>query len=240
MSVPLLATKLYIPQPRPNVVLRSRLIAQLNEGRTLGRKLTLISAPAGFGKTTLVSEWISALTPSPSLQESGAGVRAAWLSLDEEDSDLSRFLTYLVTAMQTIMPQLGAGVLAALQSSSPPDSKALITTLLNELTTSSARFILVLDDYHTLDSRSIDEALAFLIDHLPPQVQLVITTREDPQLPLARLRARGQLTELRAADLRFTATEAAEFLTTRWASASRRTISPRWKRAPKAGSPVCN
>ena len=208
MSAPILATKLFVPSPQPNDVPRPRLIARLNEGLSGGRKLTLISAPAGFGKTTLISEWIAAL-PSQAVP-SGQG-RIAWLSLDEDDSDLARFLTYLIVAVQTIVPQFGEGILAALQSPQPP-TDALLTTLLNGLATLPDRFIFVLDDYHALDSAPIDEALTFLIDHLPPQMHLVIATREDPLLPLARLRARGQLTELRAAELRFTPTEAAEFL----------------------------
>jgi LuxR family maltose regulon positive regulatory protein len=134
-----------------------------------------------------------------------------WLSLDEGDSDPTRFLAYLIAALQTIVPDFGQGVLAALQAAQPPVD-ALLTSLLNELAALPDRLIFVLDDYHTLDCKPIDEALTFLLDHLPPQLQLVITTREDPQLPLARLRARGQLTELRAADLRFTASEAADFL----------------------------
>ncbi len=203
MSAPVLATKLYIPPPRPDTVPRPRLIDRLNEGRHRTLRVALISAPAGFGKTTLVSEWIATLPPD--------SVRIAWLSLDEADSDLARFLLYFVTAVQTIAPGFGQGILAALQSSQPP-TDALLTTLLNELAAIPDRFVLVLDDYHTLDSKPIDEALTFLLDHLPPHMQLVITTREDPQLPLARLRVRGQLTELRAADLRFTPTEAAEFL----------------------------
>jgi LuxR family transcriptional regulator, maltose regulon positive regulatory protein len=217
MSAPVLATKLYIPSPRPNAVPRPRLIARLNEGLHAGRKLALISAPAGFGKTTLVSEWIAALppvtagtAPAPTASPNRRG-EVAWLSLDESDSDLSRFLNYLVAAVQTIAPDFGQGLLAALQSSQPP-TDALLTTLLNELAAIPDRFVLILDDYHMLDCRPIDETLTYLIDHLPPRMQLVITTREDPQLPLARLRVRGQLTELRATDLRFTPVEAAEFL----------------------------
>ena len=198
MSAPILATKLYAPPLRPSVVQRTRLIARLNEGR----KLSLISAPAGFGKTTLVSEWIATLT--------GSGVRVAWLSLDEGDNDLARFLVYFVSAVQTIAPTCGENVLNMLQPMQP--TEVVLTTLLNELAAIPERFILVLDDYHTLDCQPIDDALTFLIDHLPSHMQLVITTREDPQLPLARLRARGQLTELRAADLRFTSGEAADFL----------------------------
>ena len=201
MSEPLLLTKLYIPPPRPKVVLRPRLNERLNEGLLASRKLTLISASAGFGKTTLVSEWVA-----------GCGQPVAWLSLDEGDNDPTRFLTYLVAALQTIAPKIGVGVLSALQSPQPPPSEVILTTLLNEITTLPDHFILVLDDYHVIDSKPVDEALTFLLEHLPPQMHLVITTREDPHMPLARLRARGQLTELRAADLRFTPSEATDFL----------------------------
>jgi LuxR family maltose regulon positive regulatory protein len=212
MPTPLLATKLYIPPPRPNIVLRPRLIERLNEGLSSGRKLTLISAPAGFGKTTLVSEWIAS-----------CGKPVAWLSLDEGDNDITQFLTYLIAALQTIMANIGEGVLGVLQSPQPPPIESILTALINEIATipdnpstlplaAGQRFIFVLDDYHIIDSKPIDNALAFLLEHLPPQMHIVITTREDPQFPLARLRARGQLTELRAADLRFTPSEAAEFL----------------------------
>ena len=135
----------------------------------------------------------------------------AWLSLDAGDNDPARFLAYLVAALQTIFAGIGAGVLAALESPQPPPIESILTALLNEITT-IPDFILVLDDYHLVEAIPVDQALAFLLDHLPPQMHLVIATREDPHLPLARLRARGQLTELRAADLRFTPSEAAEFL----------------------------
>lgn len=211
MSTPILATKLYIPPPRPKVVLRSHLIERLNAGlrqnQGFGHKLTLISAPAGFGKTTLVSEWIADCQRP-----------IAWLSLDEGDNDPARLLTYLVVALQTMMRQqspainIGESVLAALQSPQPPATESVLTTLLNEITTLPNNFILVLDDYHVVDAKPVDAALAFLIQHLPPQMHLVIATREDPNLPLARLRVQGQLTELRATDLRFTTAEAAAFL----------------------------
>src|SRR5688572_13634281 len=201
MSIPILPTKLYIPPPRPKVVSRPRLLAQLDEGTLSGRKLTLISAPAGFGKTTLVSEWVT-----------GFGQPAAWLSLDEGDNDSTRFLTYLITALQTIAPHIGEGMLGVLQSPLPPPTETILTTLLNEITAIEDNFVLVLDDYHVIDSKPVDNALTFLIEHLPPQMHLTVTTREDPQLPLARLRVRNQLTELRAASSRFTPDEAAEFL----------------------------
>src|SRR6266581_2873213 len=199
MPTPILATKLYLPRLRPNVVSRPRLLERLNEG--LHRNLTLISAPAGFGKTTLVSEWVE-----------GIERPTAWLSLDEGENDPARFLAYLVAALQTITANIGEGVLGMLQSSQPPPTEAILTALLNEITTLPDHFVLVLDDYHVLDAKPVDIALTYLVEHLPPQMHLVIATREDPQLPLARLRARSHLTELRAADLRFTASEAAAFL----------------------------
>ena len=201
MAAPILVTKLYVPPPSPKVVPRPRLIQRLDEGPAAGRKLILVSAPAGFGKTTLVSEWAA-----------GCGRPVAWLSLDEADSDPARFLTYLVTALQTVAADVGAGATAALQSPQPPAVESILTTLLNEIAAMPERFILVLDDYHLIDSEPIDQAVAFLLEHLPPPMHLAIATREDPPLPLARLRARGQLIELRAADLQFTVAEAAEFL----------------------------
>jgi len=214
----LLMTKLDIPPARPDVVARPRLIEQLNVG--LRRKLTLVSAPAGFGKTTLLSEWIhSSLLPTPCF---------AWLSLDEDDNDPIRFLSYLVAALQTlalkcspnmsrgqvegIEADIATGVLGALQSPQPPPVEDILTVLINEIAALPDRIVLVLDDYHLIEAEPIHDALTFLLDHLPPQMHLVIATREDPPLPLARLRARGQLTELRATDLRFTPSEAAEFL----------------------------
>ena len=199
MPEPILATKLFVPPPRSKVVLRPRLIEKLND--SLIGKLTLVSAPAGFGKSTLVSEWVA-----------GSDRKAAWLSLDEGDSDLIRFLTYLVAALQTIEANIGEGASNALQSPQPPPIEAILTALINEITTIPDNFILVLDDYHLIDSAAVDQVLTFLLEHLPPQMHLVIASREDPNLPLARYRARGHLTELRAADLRFTPSEAAEFL----------------------------
>ena len=199
MPTLILATKLYIPPLRPKVVSRPRLLERLNEG--LHRNLILIAAPAGFGKTTLVSEWVL-----------GCQRPTAWLSLDEGDNDPTRFLTYLVAALQTIAATLGEGMLGVLQSPQPPPTASILMALLNEITTISDHFVLVLDDYHVLDAKPIDQALTFLLDHLPPKMHLVIATREDPPLPLARLRVGGHLTELRVTDLRFTLSEAAEFL----------------------------
>ena len=204
MPASLLLTKLYIPPSRSNIVLRPHLIERLTAG--MHGKLTLISAPAGFGKTTLVCEWVAACDQ-----------KVAWLSLDEGDKDLNRFLTYVVAALQTLPSntsgeKIGAGGLAALQSLQPPPIELILIALLNEISAIPDNFIFVLDDYHLIDSRPIDQALTFLLEHLPPRMHLVITTREDPHLPLARLRSRGQLTELRAADLRFSPSEAADFL----------------------------
>jgi len=204
MSTPILATKLYIPPPRPKAVLRPRLIAQLNEG--LHRKLTLIAAPAGFGKTTLLSEW-RVLCGRP----------VAWLSLDEADNEPIRFLSYIVAALQTVAPSIGAGLVAVLESPQPPPTAVILTALLNDITTLPDQFVLVLDDYHVVEAGgplgAVDQVLNYLVEHLPSQMHLVIATREDPPLPLARLRARDHLTELRATDLRVTSAEAATFLT---------------------------
>jgi LuxR family transcriptional regulator, maltose regulon positive regulatory protein len=220
MPAPILATKLYIPPPRPGIISRPHLIERLNEGLAMGRKLTLISASAGFGKTTLVSEWVADLTPNPSPGGRGEFVRVAWLSLDEGDNDPTRFLRYFIAALQTltlseaegIRANIGAGVLSVLQSPQPLATESILTALLNEINALLDNFVFVLDDYHVIDSKPVDNVLTFLLEHLPPQMHLVITTREDPHLALPRLRARGQLTELRAADLRFTPAEAAEFL----------------------------
>jgi LuxR family maltose regulon positive regulatory protein len=211
MTTALLSTKLYIPPVRPELVSRPRLIERLNAG--LHRKLTLISAPAGFGKTTLLSEWAG-----------GCGRPIAWVSLDRGDNDPTRFWTYFIAALQTIQADVaeaavGEAALAMLQSpggagaSTPPPIEAILTALINEITERLAAFVLVLDDYHLLiKAQPIHDALGFLLDHLPPQMHLVIATRADPPLPIARLRGRGQVTELRLTDLRFTPDEAAEFL----------------------------
>lgn len=199
MSTPILDTKLYKPLPQPRVVIRPRLIERLNEGSR--RRLTLISAPAGSGKTTLVSEW-AASCERP----------VAWLSLDKGDNDPTRFLAHLVAALQTIATHIGEGVSGLLRSPQPPPTESILTGLLNDIATVPEDFALVLDDYHAVDAGPVNDALAFLLDHPPPRMQLVLATREDPQLPVARARVRGQLTELRVADLRFTPSEAAEFL----------------------------
>ena len=197
MLNPLLATKLFIPPARSNRVPRPRLIDQLN----IWRPMALISAPAGFGKTTLLSDWI------PQSQHC-----VTWLSLDEDDNDPIRFWVYVVASLQKLRADLGEDALALLQSAHPPHVTAILSTLINELSAFPENFSIVLDDYHLIKTQPIHEALTFLLNHLPPQMHVILTTRADPPLPIARLRARNQLTELRANDLRFTPDESAVFL----------------------------
>jgi LuxR family maltose regulon positive regulatory protein len=199
---PLLLTKLSVPFVRPSLVARPGLSEKLDEG--LGRKLTLLSAPAGFGKTTLLSTWIG--------EFSNDGRPIAWLSLDSGDNDPARFWRYFVTAIDQLKPGSGQTALALLGSPQAPPINAILTIVLNELGDLRAETVLVLDDYHLIETRAIHETLTFLIEHLPPRFHLVIATRADPPLPLSRLRARGESNELRAADLRFTSEEAAMFL----------------------------
>jgi len=197
---PLIRTKLYIPTSRQRLVSRPRLIEKINQG--VAQKLILISAPAGFGKTTLVNEWLTK-----------SGKRAAWLSLDERDGDLNRFLEYFIAALQPVSEGYGRTSLCLVQSPKPPSIESILTTLINEIAAIPDELIIVLDDYHLLDSQPVDHALTFLLEHLPPQAHILITTREDPNLPLTQMRAKGQLTEVRAAHLRFTPAETSEFLT---------------------------
>ena len=218
----LLTTKLFPPPVRPNLIPRPRLVQRLEAG--IQGKLTLVAAAAGCGKTTLLSEWIGAgtegrgprtdsLSSSLSPQSSVLSTRAAWVSLDSGDSDPVRFWSHVLAGLDRLCPGVGASALAALQSPQPPPTTVLLTNLLNTLDTLSSNAVLVLDDYHLITTQSIHDALVFLLDHLPPQLHLVLASRTDPPLPLALLRARGELTELRAADLRFTVDEATEFLT---------------------------
>ncbi|UCH58366.1 MAG: hypothetical protein JSV61_09090, partial [Anaerolineales bacterium] len=156
---PLLSTKLYIPPTRPELVPRQRLIERLNE--SLDCKLTLISAPAGFGKTTLVSEWVT-----------GCECPTAWLSLDEDDNDTARFLTYFITALnrvEGIEANMGEGALSMLHSPQPPPVEVVLTSLINDGADIPNRIILVLDDYHVIDAKPVNNALTFLLEHLPPQ-----------------------------------------------------------------------
>jgi len=200
---PLLASKLRAPPPRPHLVHRPRLLHRLDQGQQ--RALTLLSAPAGFGKSTLLADWLST-SPLP----------AAWLSLEPQDNDPVRFLTYLLAALQTPGSPLDSPGLARHYPLPLPPLQATLTLLLNDLQASlngdPTHLVLVLDDYHVITHRSIHDALAFLLEHLPPHLHLVLATREDPPLPLARLRGRDDLLELRAADLRFTPAESATYL----------------------------
>jgi LuxR family transcriptional regulator, maltose regulon positive regulatory protein len=201
MASPLLETKLHVPRRRRGVVARPRLIERLS--RESESKLTVVSAPAGFGKTTLLAEWLAAV--------SAGGGSPAWLSLDKSDNDPALFWAYLIGALQTAVDGVGGPALSLLQSPQPP-IETVLATLLNELGASSNDVVLVLDDYHVIEARDVQDGMAFLLEHLPPQIHLVIAGRADPALPLARLRGRGELVEIRAADLRFTPEEAAAYL----------------------------
>jgi LuxR family maltose regulon positive regulatory protein len=200
-SSTLLATKLLIPVRRPNLVPRPHLIERLDRGLRAGHKLAVVCASPGYGKTTLVTEWLHNVTHP-----------VAWLSLDEQDNDPARFLAYLIAALRQIDASLGANAEALLQSSPPPPPEMVLTSLINDLAALPSPFILALDDYHVIHTAAIHQQHAFLLDHQPPQMHQVIVTREDPPLPISRLRARGQVEELRQDDLRFTLAEAAEFL----------------------------
>ncbi len=197
--MPILATKLYAPAQQSGIVTRDRLDDRLDNA--LYRKLTLVSAPAGFGKTTMIADWARRRRH-----------RIAWLSLDEGDSDLGRFLTYLIAAVRGLVPDAGDAVLPMLEMPQPPPAESALTPLVNDLAAAAFDVVLVLDDYHSIDSRPVEDAVAFLVGHAPPRLHLIIASREDPPLPLARLRARAELNELRAADLRFTAEESTRFL----------------------------
>jgi LuxR family maltose regulon positive regulatory protein len=202
VATPLLETKLHVPRLRRSLVVRPRLVERLSRGAE--SKLTLISAPAGFGKTTVLAEWLAALP--------AGGPSVAWLSLDPDDNEPARFWSYVIAALQTMAPELGAAALALLQAQRPPPIETVLATLVNELSAGSNDIVLVLDDYHVVDAPDVQSGMAFLLDHLPPHLHIVIASRADPALPLARLRARGELAEIRAADLRFTPDEAAAYL----------------------------
>jgi LuxR family maltose regulon positive regulatory protein len=199
---PLLTSKYRMPTQRPDAVRRRRLAKQV-DADTVRRPLTVLSAPAGFGKTTLLTEWLA---------ETATGCSAvAWLSLDRRDNDPVLFWTYVVTAVRAAVPTVGDGALQLLTSSST-SIDAAIAALLNDLEGYDGDLVLALDDYHVIESREVHAAMSFVLEHQPPQLQLILATRIDPPLPLAQLRARGQLDEVRAADLRFTAEEAALYL----------------------------
>jgi LuxR family maltose regulon positive regulatory protein len=186
-------------------VLRPRLSERLDWGTA--PKLVLVSAPAGFGKTTLLTEWLAARPPALA-----DGQLAAWLSLDQGDNDPASFWAYVIAALRTVASGVGEGALALLDAPQPPPIETVLTTLLNDLGAVAGEIMLVLDDYHVIDAREVQEGMAFLLDHLPPRLHVVIASRIDPAFPLARLRARGELAEIRAAELRFTADEAAAYL----------------------------
>jgi len=197
--MPLLQTKIYLPLKQSDIVSRPRLIEALSD--IADRKLTLISAPAGFGKTTAVSGWVR-----------DSDIPACWLSLDSGDNDLHQLLRYMVLSLQQVDQHIGEGVSAALEGSSPPAHDLLLTELINDIAITEDPFILVLDDYHVIESQEVHDAIDYLLDHMPPLMHLTITTRVDPPLSLSRLRAQGQLVELRSAELRFTMKETTAFL----------------------------
>ncbi|MCB0124594.1 MAG: hypothetical protein KDE58_20205 [Caldilineaceae bacterium] len=224
MYVPLLSTKLHIPRRQSllhqsTLVPRPRLLKRLNAG--VVRKLTLIAAPAGSGKSTLLSEWIG----DPAASKDARRPAFCWLSIEESDNDPTRFWLYCIAAIHAEIPGLSPSTPTLLQSPEPPPLETILTILLNDLEAWSLAtrpetvpaLILVLEDYHVITTPVIHESLTFLLDHLPPTLHLVISTRADPPLPLARLRASGQLTEIRVDDLRFTAAETALFCNERMA-----------------------
>jgi len=198
----MLSTKFFTPRLRPRQVSRTRLVERVEHG--VETKLTLISAPAGYGKTTLLAEWLASARTSER--------DIAWLSLDVGDNHPQLFWLHLLAALQAIVPDAAPGAVAILQAPQPPPMAAVLPLLLNELGAISTDLVLVLDDYHVIDARDVQDDVAFLLEHLPPQLHLVIASRADPALPLARLRARGELVEIRAADLRFLPAEATTYL----------------------------
>jgi LuxR family maltose regulon positive regulatory protein len=201
----LLETKFYVPRSRRDLVPRPRLAERLDRGTAL--KLVLVSAPAGFGKTTLLTEWLAAGPAGPADER-----RAAWLSLDRADNDPASFWTYVIAALRTAAPGVGESALALLQAPQPRPIERVLTALLNDLGAHAGDIVLVLDDYHVVDASDVQDGMAFLLDHLSPWLHVVIASRADPALPLARWRARGELAEIRAAELRFTPDEAAAYL----------------------------
>ena len=200
----MLGTKLHLPSPRRRLVQRARLIDQLHADGGEGPRLVLVAAPAGFGKTTLLAQWLATAE--------GSQPRVAWLALDPGDADLRLFLTHLVAAIQTAEPEAGVDALALLEAGGTTPHDAVLVSLINDLDVLAGPMVVALDDYHVIDGAAVHEAVSFLVDNLPPQVTLAMATRADPPLPLSRLRARGELVEVRAADLRFTTDEAELFL----------------------------
>ena len=222
MSIELLQTKLNIPSARTDLVARPQLLQRLDEGLT--RKMILVSAPAGFGKTTLLANWVQGLAATLRLQVEGpqgsqnerrstnlrpSGV--AWLSLDEGDNDPARFWSYLITALQNVDQRIGKNSRKMLSARQPASLESILTAFINEISSSSRQIVLALDDYHLITTPKIQQAMAFILENLPGNLHLVISTRTDPPVPLARLRARDQLVEIRAADLRFSREEIGSF-----------------------------
>jgi LuxR family maltose regulon positive regulatory protein len=208
MPAPFMATKLYIPPPGRYLVDRPRLLEKLDECLRSGCRLALVCAPAGFGKTTLVGAWITNLKsstqpPSP---------RAAWLSLDERDNDPVLFWSYIIAALQTQQEGLGKQSLSLLQTAHSPDLEGNLAALVNDLAGIPEAFILVLDDYHIIRNLAIHRSLSFFIEHAPAQFHLILASRTDPPLPLALMRGRGQLLDIRLNDLRFSNEDANAFL----------------------------
>jgi LuxR family maltose regulon positive regulatory protein len=202
--MPVLATKLRPPRPRRRLVQRGRLTDRLRAAGREGPRLVLVAAPAGFGKTTLLAQWLADAEDSRH--------RVAWLALDRGDADLRLFLTHLASAVQTVAPGAGVDALAQLETGAAPSPDAVLVSLINDLDVLAGPTVVAFDDYHVIDAAAVHEAVAFLLDNLPPQVTLALSTRTDPPLALSRLRARGELVEVRAADLRFTGEEAEALL----------------------------
>ena len=223
-----LGTKLHVPAPRPDLVRRPRLTGRLPSTGSVPPRLVLVSAPAGFGKTTLLAEWLTAGDEPPA--------RVAWLSLDEGDNDPRRFLTHLVASVGA-----GAETATLLETGGELPTEAVLTGLVNDLDQLDGTTVLALDDYHVISEPAVHDAVAFLLEHLPPRASVAMTTRADPPLPLPRLRARGELLELRAADLRFTPAEAGLFLhQVTGLELTRRPGGDARAPAPRAGPRACS
>ena len=205
MSSPIIRTKISIPPARREWVTRIRLHKYLDEGSD--HRLTIVSAPAGFGKTTLLASWLDHLS-----QRRRGTVRVAWLSLEEDDNDPVRFFAYFIAAWQTIDLRTGQTTQPYLDAPRVPNFNHLMTLAINDLGAQPGKNILVLDDYHLINDPHVQSAIAFFVDHMPTQCHLVIATREEPRLPLSRLRSRREVLEIRLQDLRFTAEEAGAFL----------------------------
>jgi LuxR family maltose regulon positive regulatory protein len=197
MTIPIISTKLHIPKQPKYLVPRARLTRKFEDGKR--GKLILVSAPAGFGKTSLIADWVSQCTGEPLV---------SWVHLDENDNALNRFLTYVIASIEASQVEFGESALSGLQATPPAPIEAILTSLVNEIDSLAREIILVLDDYHLIEAPEIHDTLGFLIENMPSQMVLVLGTRTDPPLPLHRLRARGELVEIRAGDLRFSRDEA--------------------------------